>query len=93
MGDKRGCLRGDMCKYLHQATRKGIHIKSNKSEKRDKRDKQEVFIEQLNDDNLLVLKKDIASKEEVIKRLEENNSKLISENKGLLEENNRFQSC
>jgi hypothetical protein len=46
----------------------------------------------VNDDNLLVLKEDIASKEEVIKRLQENISKLISENKGLLEENNRFQS-
>jgi hypothetical protein len=96
MGDTRGCLRGDRCKYLHQLTRKGMFIKLNKnsrtkSENQDIGDKQELFIEKVNDDNVIVLKEDIASKEEVIKRLEENNSKLISENKTLLEENNRFQ--
>ena len=38
-----------------------------------------------------MLKEAIAAKEEDIKRMDENNSKLISENEGLIEENNRFQ--
>ena len=97
MGDSRGCLRGDVCKYLHQSSKKGIHIKSNKnyhdtkSETENRRDKHEIIIEKQNDDNVLVLKEAIAAKEEDIKRMDENNSKLISENEGLIEENNRFQ--
>ena len=97
MGDSRGCLRGDVCKYLHQSSKKGIHIKSNKnyhdtkSETENRRDKHEIIIEKQNDDNVPVLKEAIAAKEEDIKRMDENNSKLISENEGLIEENNRFQ--
>ena len=97
MGDSRGCLRGDVCKYLHQSSKKGIHIKSNKnyhdtkSETENRRDKHEIIIEEQNDDNVLVLMEAIAAKEEDIKRMDENNSKLISENEGLIEENIRFQ--
>ena len=77
-----------MCKYLHQSS-KNYH--DTKSEKQHKRDKQEVFIETPDDDNVLSLNEDIFAKEEVIKRSEEINSKLISENEGLVEENNIFQ--
>ena len=27
MGDRRGCLMGEVCKYLHISSKKGIHIK------------------------------------------------------------------
>ena len=30
-GDVRGCLRGNECKYLHDLTKKGINVKSNKN--------------------------------------------------------------
>ena len=81
MGDSRGCLRGDMWKYKYK---KGIHIKSNKdyhdtkTETQNKRDKHEVFNEKTDNENVLPFA--IAAKEEDIKRMEDNNSKLISEN-------------
>ena len=97
MGDSRGCLRGDVCKYLHQSNKKGINLKVNKNyddtkiETPNKRSKQEVFIEKPDDDNVLILKEAIAAKEEEIKRMEETKSKLSSEKEGLVEENKRFQ--
>ena len=97
MGDSRGCLRGDVCKYLHQSNKKGINLKVNKnyddtkSETPNKRSKQEVFIEKPDDNNVLILKEAIAAKEEEIKRMEETKSKLSSEKEGLVEENKRFQ--
>ena len=50
-----GCLRGDVCKFLHKSSKKGINIKSNKnyddtkSETQNKRGKQELVIEKPDD--------------------------------------------
>ena len=55
MSDSRGSPRGDVCNYLHQSSKKGINIKSNKnyddtkSETQNKRGKQEVVIEKPDD--------------------------------------------
>ena len=86
-----------MCNYLHQSSKKGINIKSNKnyddtkSETQNKRGKQEVVIEKPDDEYILILKEAIAAKEEDIKRMKGKTYKLSSENEGLIEENNRFQ--
>ena len=56
----------------------------------NKRDKQEIFIQKPDDDNFHVLKEVIADKEEDIKRMEDKSYELISENQGLIEDNNRF---
>ena len=95
MGDRRGCLRGDACKYLHQSSKTGINIKSNKnyeeSESENKRSNQEEVIEKPDDDTVLILKEAIAAKEEDINRIEGEKFILSSENESLIEENNRFQ--
>ena len=31
MGDTRGCLRGNECKYLHVSSKKGENVKQNKN--------------------------------------------------------------
>ena len=69
--NSRGCLRGEVCKYLHQSSKKGIHIKSNKnyhdakSETENRMDKHEIIIEKQNDDNVLVLKEPSQQKRKI----------------------------
>ena len=94
MGDGRGCLRGDMCMYLHKSSKKGINIKSNQTHddtKRETQNKQEVLIVKPSDDNVLTLKETINTKEKIIRQMEETKSQLSSENVALIEENGRFQ--
>ena len=97
MGDTRGCLRGDECKYLHISSKKGIHVKRNPNnhdttrETQNKTDNKEILIENTNDEMVHELTEASDAKDEEIKQMNENVSKLIAENKGLIEENNKVK--
>ena len=97
MGDTRGCLRGDECKYLHISSKKGIHVKRNPNnldttrETQNKTDITEIIIENTNDEMVHVLKDASNAKDEEIKQMNEIVSKIIAENKGLIEENNKVK--
>ena len=97
MGYTRGCLRGDECKYLHISSKKGIHVKRNPNnldttrETQNKTDITEIIIENTNDEMVHVLKDASNAKDEEIKQMNEIVSKIIAENKGLIEENNKVK--
>ena len=86
MEDTRDCVRGNVCKYLHISSKKGLHIKSNYHDT-----KIEIINEKPDDETVHVLKEAIAAKEEDIERLDDKISKLITKNEVVIEENNRLQ--
>ena len=97
MGDTRGCLRGDECNYMHISSKKGIHVKRNPNnhdttrETQNKTDNKEKLIENRNDEMVHELTEARDAKDEEIKQMNENVSKLIAENKGLIEENTKVK--
>ena len=97
MGDTRGCLRKEECKYLHISSKKGIHVKRNtnyhetKHESQNKTDSTEIIIEKKDDEIVHVLKEASDTKDVEIKMMSENVSKLFAENEILIEENNKIK--
>ena len=99
MGDTRGCLRENECKYLHDSNKKGKKIKQNKSYTKNTND--EEIINDTSDridekkDELLIdsLTKEVEAKEEELKKKEAKISVLLSEKVTLIEENNQIKRC
>ena len=99
MGDTRGCLRGSECKYLHNSRKKGINIKKDKnyhgteSEGQNNIDDRKKIVHKIDDNIVDSLTETVASKHKEIKEMEDKVLKLISENEGLIEENDRIKRC
>ena len=99
MGDTRGCLRGDECKYLHFSSKKGKNIRENKSYPKNKNYKEKVNdtprrikekqAEEVNDS----FKKELEAKDEEMKRKDNKISELMSEKEDLLEQFNKIKRC
>ena len=93
-GDNRGCLRGDICKYLHNSSKKGINVKTNKNNHETKSggqigiiDKDKESTEEKDD----TLNETIAVKDKVIKEQNEEIIRLRSENESIIEQNDRMK--
>ena len=99
MGDTRGCLRGNECKYLHVPSKKGKNVKENKNY--PKNENEEERFDDASDktkekkDKVLIdsLKKDVDEKDKELKQKDDKISELLSEKEVLLEENNRIKRC
>ena len=98
-GDKRGCLRGNNCKYMHNLSKKGISIKVNKSDQdtkskeQNKTDDIEMEIEIQDNKMTESLKEAVAAKDKLIEEKIKEITKLQSENKSLTEQNMRISRC
>ena len=98
MGDTRGCRRGSSCKYLHIANKKGINIKTKKSYHKTENESKEpnngeMIVEKQNTKNVDHLNEIINVKDKEIREKEETLLKLMSENEGITEENNKLKRC
>ena len=92
MGDARGCLRGDECKYLHISRKKGMNMKSNKSCHKIKNDK-EIMNEKKDKESIDSIKEAVDAKDEELKQKDGQISELISEKEGLTEQYNKIKRC
>ena len=98
MGDTRGCLRGSSCMYLHIANKKGINIKIKKNYHKTKNESKEpnngeMTWEKPTTKNVDPLIEIINVKDKEIREKEEALVKLMSENEGITEENNKLKRC
>ena len=99
MGDTRGCLRGDECKYFHASSNKGKNIKQNKSCPKNKNDKESIddtsdrIDEKMDEELVDSLTKEAEAKDEEMKQKDEKISELLSEKETLLEQYNRIKRC
>ena len=99
MGDTRGCLRENECKYIHDSNKKGQKIKQNKSYTKNTNDEEIVndtsdrIDEKKDKFRIDSLTKEVEAKEEELKKKEDKISVLLSEKETLIEENNRIKRC
>ena len=99
MGDTRGCLRGQECKYLHNPSKEGKNIRPNKnchetkSEGQNKMKAKEVKTEKHDDKTIISLKDIVASKDKEIKEKDDKVQKLVLEKEDLINQNNKIKRC
>ena len=98
-GDSRGCLRGNICKFMHNSSKKGMNIKaikSNqdiKSREKNKTDDEKMIIEIKDDKMIESLKEALAVKDKLIEEQTNDIAKLRSENESLMEQNIKISRC
>ena len=81
-GDTRGCLRENLCKYMHNSTKKGINIKTKKNNNESDSKVQNITVSP---------KEATEAKDKVIKEKDEEIARLRSENESLMENNSRMK--
>ena len=99
MGDTKGCLRGNQCKYLHVSSKKGKNIKQNKSCPKNKNYKERIddtsdrIYEKKDEELVDSLTKEAEAKDEEMKQKDDKISQLLSEKEDLLEQYDRIKRC